>query len=35
MNILAWCWEMGDERQLIVVNFSAAPSQALIRLPWE
>jgi hypothetical protein len=35
LNILAWCWEHGDDRQLIVVNFSAAPAQALVRVPWE
>ena len=35
MNILAWCWELGAERYLIVLNFSDAPSQALVRLPWE
>jgi hypothetical protein len=35
LNILAWCWEHGDNRQLIVVNFSAAPSQALVRVPWD
>jgi hypothetical protein len=34
-NVLAWCWEMGPERRLIVLNFSDAPSQALTRLPWE
>jgi len=35
LNILAWCWQQGDERQLIAVNFSAMPSQALVRVPWE
>ncbi len=34
-NILAWCWVKGDECCLIVLNFSGAPSQALVRLPWE
>jgi hypothetical protein len=34
-NILAWCWEHGDDRQLIVINFSAAPAQARIHVPWE
>ena len=32
---MAWCWELGDQRQLVVVNFSFAPSQAVIRVPWD
>ena len=35
LNIMAWCWELGDERHLVVVNFSGAPSQAVIWMPWE
>jgi hypothetical protein len=35
MNILAWCWTKGEERCLIVVNFSGATAQALVRLPWD
>jgi hypothetical protein len=35
LNILAWCWQHSAERQLVVINFSAAPAQALVRLPWE
>ena len=35
LNILAWCWVMADERYLIVLNFSGAPSQALVRVPWD
>jgi hypothetical protein len=35
LNILAWCWELGDERHLVAVNFSGTPSQAVIRAPWE
>ena len=34
MNVLAWCWEMGPERHLIVINFSDTPSQALVHPPW-
>jgi hypothetical protein len=34
-NILAWCWIKDDERRLIIVNFSAASSQALVRVPWD
>ena len=32
---MSWCWELGDERYLVAVNFSGAPSQAVIRIPWE
>jgi hypothetical protein len=35
LNILAWCWVKDDERYFIVVNFSAGPSQALIRVTWD
>ncbi|MGO9107993.1 MAG: alpha-amylase family glycosyl hydrolase [Thermoguttaceae bacterium] len=35
LNIMAWCWELGDERCLIAVNLSSTPSQAVIRMPWE
>ncbi len=35
LNIVSWCWELGGERHLIVVNFSGTPSQAVIRMPWE
>ena len=35
LNILTWCWELEDERHLVVVNFSDTPSQAMVRLPWE
>ena len=35
LNIMAWCWELGDERYLVAVNFSGTPSQAVIRMPWE
>jgi hypothetical protein len=35
LNILTWCWMKGDERCLIVVNFSAASTQALVRVPWD
>lgn len=34
-NILAWCWKRGEERFLIILNFSAYTSQALIKVPWE
>jgi hypothetical protein len=35
LNVLAWCWELGDERHLVAVNFSGTPSQAIIRTPWQ
>jgi hypothetical protein len=35
LNILAWCWTKDDERYLIVVNFSAGSSQALVRVTWD
>jgi hypothetical protein len=34
-NIIAWCWVKSEERYVIVVNFSAGPSQALVRVPWD
>jgi glycosidase len=35
LNLLAWCWRKGEERRLIVVNFSDAPAQARVVLPWD
>lgn len=35
LNILAWSMEKGDERYLIVLNFSETPSQARVRLSLE
>lgn len=35
LNILTWCWVKGDERYLIVVNFSSGPAQALVMVPWD
>ncbi|MBW2621424.1 MAG: alpha-amylase [Deltaproteobacteria bacterium] len=32
-DLLAWFWELGEERRLIVVNFSASPAQGYIQLP--
>ncbi|MEI7664066.1 MAG: alpha-amylase family glycosyl hydrolase, partial [Bacteroidota bacterium] len=32
-NLLAWSWYNGDDRYLIVVNYSAKPAQGNIRLP--
>jgi hypothetical protein len=33
-NLLAWCWEGGGERYLVVVNLSGASSQARVPVPW-
>jgi hypothetical protein len=32
-NILVWCWVREEERCLVVINFSASSSQALVRTP--
>ena len=34
-HILAWCWVKGDERYLIVVNFSDGTVQARVHVPWD
>jgi len=34
-NVLTWCWEFDGERRLIVINFSDAPSQAMVRPSWD
>lgn len=34
LNVVAWCWQQGDDRHLIVVNLSRERSQAQVRLPW-
>jgi hypothetical protein len=34
-NILSWCWELEGERRLVVINFSDAASQAMVRSPWD
>jgi hypothetical protein len=33
-NLAAWCWRLGDERRLVVVNLGSERSQALVRVPW-
>lgn len=35
LNILAWCWVKDDKRYLIVINFSAVPSQGRVKVPWD
>ncbi len=34
-NILAWCWALGDERWLAVINYRQEASQASVRVPWD
>ncbi len=34
LNLVAWCWQDGDKRHLVVVNLSDQDSQAQIRFPW-
>jgi len=34
-NVLNWCWELDGERRLIVINFSDAASQAMVRPSWD
>jgi hypothetical protein len=33
-NLLAWCWKKEKARSLVIVNFSGAAAQGLVRLPW-
>lgn len=33
-NLVAWCWDAGDERRIVVVNLSPHTSQARVQLPW-
>ena len=35
LNLVSWCWKKGEERYLVVVNFSGRSSQARVRLPWD
>ncbi|NJC88866.1 MAG: alpha-amylase [Desulfuromonas sp.] len=34
-NLVAWCWQSGGERCLIVVNLSAASAQGRVQLSWD
>ena len=34
-NLVAWCWQSGDRRHLVVVNLSEWDSQGQVRLPWD
>jgi Alpha amylase, catalytic domain len=33
-NLVAWSWDAGRDRHVVVVNLSAQPAQARIRLDW-
>jgi hypothetical protein len=33
-QLLAWTWQTGDQRFLIVINYGDGPAQARLRLPW-
>jgi hypothetical protein len=33
-NLLAWAWTDGEVRNLVVINFSDAPAQGRVRVPW-
>jgi hypothetical protein len=35
LNVLAWCWRLGEARYLVAVNLSDTPSQAMVQLPWD
>jgi hypothetical protein len=35
INLVAWCWDQGEARHLIVVNLSQDQSQARVHLPWK
>ncbi len=35
LNLVAWCWQKGESRCLIVVNLSDTASQCLVSLPWD
>jgi len=34
LNLVAWCWEQGRERYLVVVNLSEYRSQGRVQMPW-
>jgi 1,4-alpha-glucan branching enzyme len=33
-NLLAWTWEDGDDRTLVVVNYAETPSQGIVHFGW-
>ncbi len=34
-NLVTWCWRAGEDRRLVIVNLSGAPSQGKLRVPWD
>jgi len=34
-NLVAWCWEHGEDRAIIIVNLSGAPAQGRVHFPWD
>jgi glycosidase len=34
-QLLTWTWQTSDSRHLVVINFSDAPAQARVHLPWD
>lgn len=35
LHVLTWCWVKGEERFLVVINFSQEAAQALVHVPWD
>jgi hypothetical protein len=35
LNILPWCWDLEQERSLVVINAGPARAQALVHMPWD
>jgi hypothetical protein len=33
-SVVAWCWDEGGERRVVVVNLGGEPAQARVRFPW-
>jgi hypothetical protein len=32
-NLVAWCWHLGEERRVVVVNLTSMPAQGYVTLP--
>jgi glycosidase len=35
LELLTWCWRAGESRHVVIINFSDAPAQARVHLPWD
>jgi Alpha amylase, catalytic domain len=33
-SLVAWCWEQGEDRAIVVVNLTGATAQGQVHLPW-